>query len=67
MQLTVDALIGSAQLQITSHQHPAALRDEITTPAGCTIAGLQRLEQGNFRSVVSQCIQETTKVAKGMA
>jgi pyrroline-5-carboxylate reductase len=32
--------------------HHAALKDEVTTPAGCTIDGLMVLEDGRLRSTL---------------
>jgi pyrroline-5-carboxylate reductase len=43
--------------------HPAALRDQVTTPAGCTIAGLLTMEDGRIRSVLARTIEECTRVA----
>jgi pyrroline-5-carboxylate reductase len=43
--------------------HPAALKDQVTTPAGCTIAGLLILEDGRMRSVVARAVEEAAHVA----
>ena len=40
-----------------------ALRDDVTTPAGCTIAGLLMLEDGRIRSVLARAVEEATKTA----
>jgi pyrroline-5-carboxylate reductase len=47
-------------------RHPAALKDEVTTPAGCTIAGLLALEDGRIRSVVARGIERAAQVAGGL-
>jgi len=47
----------------TSGRHPAALRDDVTTPAGCTIGGLLMLEDGKIRSVLARAIEEATRIA----
>ena len=36
---------------------PAALKDDVTTPAGCTIAGILALEDGRIRSVLSRAVE----------
>src|SRR5581483_9287721 len=41
----------------------AALKDQVTTPAGCTIAGLLILEDGRMRSVVARAVEEAAHVA----
>jgi pyrroline-5-carboxylate reductase len=38
----------------------------VTTPAGCTIAGLLMLEDGKIRSVLARAIEEATKIAAGL-
>lgn len=44
-------------------EHPAVLKDNVTTPGGCTIAGLLTLEDGKFRGTVSRTIEAATKRA----
>jgi len=50
--LAAQTLYGAAQLALQSGQHPAALKDEVTAPAGCTIDGLMALEDGRLRSTL---------------
>ena len=64
ISLSSHALKAASSLQLETGEHPAILRDQITTPAGCTIAGLLALEEGNFRSVLAKAVQETTRVSK---
>ncbi len=66
LELAAQTLLGSAQLLLAEGRHPAALKDDVTTPAGCTIAGLLTLEDGGIRSVLARAIQEATKVARGL-
>ena len=44
-------------------EHPAIIREQVSTPAGCTIGGLLVLEDGKVRSTVARGIQEATRVA----
>ena len=44
-------------------EHPAILRDKVSTPGGCTIGGLLVLEEGAVRGAVSRAIREATVVA----
>lgn len=50
--LATQTLLGSAQLVLQRGVHPAALKDEVTTPGGCTIDGLVALEEGGLRSTL---------------
>jgi pyrroline-5-carboxylate reductase len=45
-------VLGSGRLALESEMHPAALKHEVTTPAGRTIKGLLELETGNFRDTL---------------
>lgn len=63
LQLVAQTAVGAAKMVQASGRHPAALRDDVTTPAGCTIAGLLMLEDGKIRSVLARAIEEATKVA----
>jgi pyrroline-5-carboxylate reductase len=56
-------LQGAARMVLESGLHPAALKDQVTTPAGCTIAGLLTLEDGRIRSVLARAVEEATRVA----
>ena len=47
--LAAQTMLGAAKLVLSSDAHPAALKDEVTTPAGCTIDGLMELEDGKLR------------------
>jgi pyrroline-5-carboxylate reductase len=48
---------------LATRRHPAALRDDVTTPAGCTIGGLLMLEDGRIRSVLARAVEEATRIA----
>lgn len=64
LSLSAHVLNAASALHLDTGEHPAVLRDQITTPGGCTIAGLLALEEGNFRSTLAKAIQETTRVSK---
>lgn len=41
---------GAAELLLTTHTHPEQEIDKVTTPKGCTIAGLNEMEHQGFSS-----------------
>lgn len=47
--LVAQTIMGAAKMVLEGDTHPAALKDEVTTPAGCTIDGLMELEDGKLR------------------
>jgi pyrroline-5-carboxylate reductase len=63
LTLVAQTALGSARMVLTTGRHPAALRDDVTTPAGCTIAGLLMLEDGRIRSVLARAVEEATKTS----
>ncbi len=63
LTLVAQTARGAARMVQTSGRHPAALRDDVTTPAGCTIGGLLMLEDGKIRSVLARAIEEATRIA----
>jgi pyrroline-5-carboxylate reductase len=52
VELAAQTLLGAAKMVLERGAHPAALKDEVTTPAGCTIDGLMALEDGKLRSTL---------------
>jgi pyrroline-5-carboxylate reductase len=53
---------GAASLLMAEHSHPEAEIDKVTTPMGCTIAGLNQMEHQGFSSAMIRGI--TTSYAK---
>jgi pyrroline-5-carboxylate reductase len=41
---------------LQTHEHPAVLRNKVTSPGGVTSAGLYELEKGGLRTVVSNAV-----------
>ncbi len=66
VELAAQSMQGAARMVLETGEHPAALKDAVTTPAGCTIAGLLILEDGRIRSTLARAIQEATRVAGGL-
>jgi len=54
-------ILGTAQLAIDTGKHPAQLRDEVASPGGATIEGIQALEEGCFRAATINAVIEAWK------
>ena len=62
--LAIQTVLGTARLLKETGEHPAALRDMVTSPGGTTIAGMYALEQGAFRATVMNAVDAATARAK---
>ncbi len=49
-------LLGTAKLLMETGKHPAVVKDEVTSPGGTTIAGIEALEMGGFRHSVMDAV-----------
>lgn len=61
-QMAAQVLKGTAAL-VQSGEHPAILREKVSTPGGCTIGGLLVLEEEGVRGKISRAVREATVVA----
>ena len=66
-QLASQTVLGAARMLQETGKHPAALKDEVTTPAGCTIDGLMELEEGKLRVTLIKAVNQATERAKSLA
>lgn len=65
-ELACQTVRGAATMVLDTGRHPAELKDEVLTPAGCTIAGLLTMEDGGIRSTLARGIQEAARAAAGL-
>ncbi|MDP4179207.1 MAG: pyrroline-5-carboxylate reductase [Bacillota bacterium] len=67
-KMAAQAVLGSAKMVLESGKNPAALKDEVCSPAGTTIEAVYTLEKNNFRgaviSAVESCTEKTIKMGK---
>jgi len=61
-RMAAQTMRGTAGL-VLNGDHPALLRDKVSTPGGCTIGGLLVLEEGRVRGTVARAVREATVVA----
>jgi len=64
MQLATQTVLGTAQLLSETKLHPAQLKDQVTSPAGTTIAGIAQLEKAGFRSAIIEAVITATHRAE---
>jgi len=66
IELAAQTCLGAAKMVLETGKHPSLLKDEVTTPGGCTIAGLMVMENEGVRSALSKTVVETAKVSMGL-
>jgi pyrroline-5-carboxylate reductase len=58
--LATQTVYGSAKLLLETKEHPARLKDMVTSPGGTTIAGLHALESGGLRPALIGAVERAT-------
>ena len=60
LTLAAQTVAGAAEMVLQQDEHPANLRDQVTSPGGTTIAGLSALEAGAFRATLIEAVRTAT-------
>ena len=62
--LVAQTIVGSVKLLLDTGEHPALLREKVTSPGGTTAAGLYKLEQGGLRRTLVDAVAAATQKSK---
>jgi pyrroline-5-carboxylate reductase len=65
--LAAQTTLGSARMVLETGYHPALLKDQVTTPAGCTVDGILELEEGGLRVTLIKAVKRATIRARELA
>lgn len=67
LDLAVQTVIGAADMLASTSEHPAVLREMVTSPAGTTMAGLAVLEDRGVRSAFLEAVRAAAARAEELA
>ena len=65
--LAAQTTLGAAKMVLETGEHPALLKDAVTTPAGCTVDGILELEKGGLRVTLIKAVKRATLRAQQLA
>ncbi|XP_066140921.1 pyrroline-5-carboxylate reductase 3 [Euwallacea fornicatus] len=63
IEMAAQTTLGAAKMVLETGRHTAILRDEVCSPGGTTIAGIQALENGGVRAAMFNAIEAASKRA----
>ena len=65
LAISAQTVKGAAEMLLEEKTHPEQLIDRVTTPQGCTIAGLNEMEMHGFSSSLIRGIKTSLRQIKG--
>ncbi len=64
LTLATQTLFGAAKMILESQEHPAILREKVTSPGGTTIYGLAEMERFGFKNAMIRAVAKATERSK---
>ncbi len=65
--LAAQTVSGAAQMVLSSDEHPAQLKDNVTTPGGTTIAALHVLERAGIRTALIDAVEASARRSRELS
>ena len=67
LEMILLQVLGAASMAINGGKHPAQLKDDVASPGGTTIAGIQELEKAGFRGILMNAVVAAAKRGKELS
>jgi pyrroline-5-carboxylate reductase len=64
--LTVQTFVGAAKMLSSSGKNAKTLREEVTSPNGTTMAGLEQLAQGDVATLIGKAVKAAKRRSEEM-
>ena len=61
IKLAAQTLLGAAKMVLETGEHPAQLKDQVTSPGGTTIAAIAALEREGFRHALHAAVEASAQ------
>ncbi len=66
-RLATQTVLGSAKLVRETLEHPAVLKDQVTTPGGTTILAIKELEESGLRPMLIRAVETATNRSRELS
>ena len=67
IELAAQSMLGAAKMVLETGKHPDQLKDEVCSPGGTTIVGVNTLEQYGIRGAMIAAITDTIEKSKELS
>ena len=66
-QLAAHTVYGAAKMVLKTNEHPASMKDAVTSPGGTTASGIHKLEELGFRNALMSAVEAGSLKSKSLS